>query len=373
VSAEGASEVTTVTPADGKHASAPLAKRDADQSLRASALSTSDPETTAKAVSESHGIVLAHEPNGGQSSVRNRDQWNEAVRRWKKELPPVQSVYQPSGRLPPKALALMILGGSLGIPAGAASAAAVAGITALLVYLLGAVFVAIAEALDVFVCCPLVLMIIVVALGGLAALIAWGCVPAMCVVSLGRQGKNRNVGVSVVVSAMSALGAVLVLALLVPSLDLDFLPGSLRDGLPWWLILLLLIVPLVAACGTALGETVEAKFCETCEVFMDKKPLVELSYGGARLMALAIKEADFLAVAGAMEIAKGNVGRPLLFTCPECHSGCLDLTMAFSASWQRPDKPEQNEEASETWIAASCSVPPKSVEVLRRFRKGRAS
>ena len=81
----------------------------------------------------------------------------------------MQSAYQPSGRLPPRALALMILAGVIGIPAGALSAAVLAGITALLAYLLGALFAAIAEAWDVLVCAPLVFMILVGALGGLVS------------------------------------------------------------------------------------------------------------------------------------------------------------------------------------------------------------
>src|SRR2546428_9744763 len=80
---------------------------------------------------------------------RSKDEAQSAKQRLQKFLPAVQSAYQPSGHMPMAALACMLLGAAVGVPAGAAAGAIVAVVGALVTWLLYSIHILIGNVVHI--------------------------------------------------------------------------------------------------------------------------------------------------------------------------------------------------------------------------------
>jgi len=217
--------------------------------------------------------------------------------RTKRELPQVESAYQPSGKMPDAALGMMIAGFGVSFGAAVLAEVVVGAISAVVIALLLLI-----NGLLLFTGCLWCFGIVILVVVGLIALaapyVAGGWAAAATTTSFGRMGKNRNETVAALLSVGATALSIIVVWLAywlfganqVEALD----PGEVGPTVLMWTGHAVMglggIIALIAAWWMAATMVQEAKFCEECEEYMEESELRALTAGGMRCLVMAIKE-----------------------------------------------------------------------------------
>lgn len=309
-----------------------------------------------------------HEPFS--SAVKDEREAGRELARWKTVLPPVDSAYKPSGRLPFSGLVLTLLGALLGVPAGALA-------TGLLLWLTMYAVMLVTYVLVILVACGVLAwgLALVAGLIGLAALIlafvVGGACSAACTTSLGQLGHNRNPFTAVSLSLASCAGAILLFWMNWPTLtgyvnrklDLEAGAGPTVYGT---ILLLGALVALVTAALVSWGVIMETKYCEQCGKYMDTQLLQATSVEGLRACVRELAERQLTTAADLIEKSPGEHGIPKLFGCAECGRGHLELEVSLKWTWQEEGKPK---EKTESWRVASLELTAEDVALFRPLVK----
>ncbi|HUU43774.1 MAG TPA: hypothetical protein VMX57_08340 [Planctomycetota bacterium] len=334
--------------------------------------------TTSPGPAASRAVVAQIDLKQTQSaSYADKQTADAEVLRIKGMLPEVVSAYSPSGRLPGSAFALLVVGGVLGIPAGAIAGTVILGLTLLAVLLLVLVIGALSEGCGVIWCLP-VFVLIIVGLGGYAVTyIGVGAAAAACVAGMGRLGKNRNVPITIVLALVSAFLAIIVFRFplgMLASLASDS-EGDLAEGadaflemgpLAWIFLVVGLVIALVAAAMIAKLMVEGAKFCEDCEEYMEHWDLKNVTLGGAVVLVDALRSSDLAAAVDVLATSAGQDAAPKLFACPRCGRGYVELTFNFSGKYSTGEGANRQENTLEqSWLTNSQPLTPQQVLLFR--------
>jgi hypothetical protein len=337
---------------------------------------------------------------------------------WKNELPRVQPAYQPSGKLPQEAISWMTGGVVLGIPAGALAGVAVGAAGTLLSVGMVALLKEIKGGRGTIM---LGLATVAVVLGTFFGMFAvLGMVASHLTFLAGKRGKNRSRFASVVLAVVSALLALAPFWMImstspeyVDSRDTkEALSGVFGAG-DFGIVCLVIgaIVAAVAAAVYANKKVKTAKFCETCELFMEAAKPRPVSYAGVKQAAASLGAGKVEEAAASLSIAANQgpeVAKPIepqpvsfaavpeavtalssskidtaatalapvaateqegsveLFHCPRCRAGFVEIKLTFAAQWPKAGKAGQNETMAETWMCVSKALPPGGVDTLAK-------
>ena len=307
-------------------------------------------------------------------------------RKCKHELPEVESAYKPSGRCPRPALYGMSIGSVLSVPGATLAGLVSVFVAPLLAWLVLGLLLYGADKVglrkewlregwprDV-------LRGAVVYVAFLLTFLVIGLGPGWLVGSVAKRTKARNPDVAglfaMAAAVLAALAAGWLLAQFRPDLRLPriFLfeesaraaAGVFGSGAwPWFHTGLAVVLAGFAAACLAYYLVSEQKFCEHCEKPMEWDRLVRFRLGGARLLKAALGQGDFTAAAAVFEVATGRDCRPLLFSCPKCDRGYVELKMEFATHWgeaKEKDKPSMEE----SWLIVSHAVPAEVTVDLRK-------
>jgi hypothetical protein len=285
---------------------------------------------------------------------------------WKEALPEVESAYRPSGRLPGAAVLALTAGMALGAVAGAAVLFVLAGVTTALLFGLVWLLRSLGRVRGKLLLLG-VLLALAVGLGGYGlAFAALGWVAAVTTTGLGRFGKNRHAPAALFASAGSA-----VLALALVNLGVEWVADRLGrnknpaggDGWVGWVALAVEVVGSLLAVAVAgyTGRKMvrSSKFCEGCERYLEGKELPGLGLGRLKALALALREGELEAAGEYLGGPAGEGGKPVLFRCPGCGRGYLEVTARFRAVWQEKDEAK---EKTASWLAASAELDEGEME-----------
>jgi hypothetical protein len=126
------------------------------------------------------------------------------------------------------------------------------------------------------------------------------------------------------------------------------------------------ILAVFVALGAASSFVNNAKFCEECEEYMEEAELKSLNAGAIHAMVLALND-DKPAVAASMLCCDpGNDGKVMLYHCPICDAGYVELTLQFKAKWKDNASDQTRDE---TWRVASVPLDEYEVEWFRIFKE----
>lgn len=304
-------------------------------------------------------------------SCGNRKQAEQQKDKWKAELPPVQSAYHPSGKLPPRALGLMVLGSIVGVPVGALAGGLTLGVGTLLAALCGAVFMGIKEVCNVVACCPVILLFLVAIITYFGMFVAIGVASGVLITEMGKLGKNRNANVPTLLSAVSSFVAVFAFWFIVPRMATDIDNSDLEqayslvfkmEGFGLVCLIVGLIVAVVSAVLFALYRVLSAKFCEKCEVYMEHRELPPVTFEGAKDLANLVATSAIADIPGLPRPISEREGTVALFFCPQCGIGYVEATVTYSATWPSGDS---SQNMSESWLVASRALSANDVNTLR--------
>jgi hypothetical protein len=197
---------------------------------------------------------------------------------------------------------------------------------------------------------------------------------------MGKQAKNRNRPMPVVLSLVSGALAVVVtmfvLKAVVSATDAGRLGGAAEylaeyseSPAVFWLVTGIVVFFAMVAGGACADDLVlNAKFCEPCQLHMDSVKLHAVTLGGLRLLVAAIKQGSVRPAIGVYQSHRGKDGTTALFTCPNCGRGVLDISVAFNGKYKDPQGAEQT--VQETWIVGSAKLGPIDVKRLLPFVEG---
>jgi hypothetical protein len=311
-----------------------------------------------------------HNPHLGSKEVALA-----CLARWKDDMPEVESAYQPSGRMPAHAGIAMVLGAGIGVLAGTLAALVIGAVT---MGVLRGVKWALQGMGKVGGKGPTMIFLVGCAalLAGYAALyVVVGVVTARCTTYVGqRVGKNRSAAAASSISIVAVGVCLMVLYLIRQEFFPWCDPGDFLRHLNWgwtdWLARGLEIAGAslaVALAASQASKMVQAKkFCESCELFMEESALPEVGLGGLRILTTAVQAGEMEAVSCLFdEPPAGIEGKAVLFHCPLCSEGFLEVHAHFHASWPKDEK--SNESKEESWMTASEMLSEKEVELLRPF------
>ena len=315
-----------------------------------------------------------HEFDYFNEEVNDENTAKHLLARWKKQMPQVDSAYQPSGVLPASALLLMIWGFVFSIVM-ALVAEAVVGVLAIAIVALLAVINAVALMGGFIFCIWVIILILVLIVALVAPFIAGGWAAAWTTTLFGRWGKNRNVTVPSLLSILSAAISVPVagfLFVLVAKEPLDqwqpfgFHPETLHT-IYWIVGGIGFLVAIVSAFAVALTIVEGAKFCEDCECYMDKSPLKTLHAGGMRATVQALTDKNIDLAVHMLDRTSGENGNVTLFCCPRCFKGYLEVWVHFKAHWYKKSpgmfqSKEEKHDLQEDWLAASIELESADVQ-----------
>lgn len=235
----------------------------------------------------------------------------------------VESAYKPSGKAPTAALICMLaalpLAAVVGITAGAAFGGLTFAIIGLLPWLLWA-------RLGCAGCATVFLVI-----GSVASIVAggfWiGLAGGWFVAVAGMLGRNRSPRLAAVVSGVGlSLFPIAVWAFIMmigsPNAEVD---AVLKGG---WGVAGLAILVLATGTVAFISSREKAsgqKFCEQCSKYMRKIKLPRVSYKGIRKAAAALEAGNIRDAAVALSSLRGDKGLPVVYTCPICGVGFLEI------------------------------------------------
>jgi len=318
-------------------------------------------------------FALLHRIHLGEhapAKFESQEDAEKAMTQLKSEMPLRPSAYVPSGETPAPALLWMLGGALLGIPAGTVGACVGLLIGGLVCALVGGL--AAATSLCIFWC----LLVVCAVLTFGAQWTLAGIVSAWTIVSMGKLGKNRNPFIPIPFSIVSAAVAVVVFMHLLGHIGSRIaaagkeVPQSVSEaftnsGLFWTLTGIGVVIAAIAAGAFANHLVCEARFCETCNLYMRSVKLKPVSLSGLRVLIKAFDAGNMEAVVGMYEIDQGSDGSSDLFSCPRCRSGYLDVSVAFQS--QYTDKEGQTHTLGFQWRVGSRKLTAEEVRRLRAF------
>lgn len=297
----------------------------------------------------------------------------ETLKEWKVFLPDVLSAYQPSGALPVAGLFGLLLGAFFGTLAGILALIILAGLIFLVGAFLGLILLALAFWAGIL---GIALLLLVILLAVVVPFASAGGAAGFITTFFGRWGKNRNTKVAVILSLLSSSFAVL-------GFWEIFQFWGEEPLNQWWLqqgiafncdivcqiiTILGLLIAIGMACFVANEAVCSAKFCETCEHFMEEEKLKVLTLGGLRAMAKALAEKKSAIAASLLFAPTGGDGEIKLFVCPHCFRGYAELKINFRGHWREGEKAGTIEES---WLVASVELARDEVEKFRTCQKVR--
>jgi hypothetical protein len=268
-------------------------------------------------------------------------------------LPETSSIYEPSGTMPFAAILTQLVGVLLSAPLGLIVGGVVAMVGGLL--LLGDIRKLHGKA-KILPLLGIVLLCLVMPVVGLMA--------ALCSAWFSRLGKNRSPGGAVIFAfgaATIAMGVAWSLFQVYGKEPLNKLfhvqPGTLDT-------VYLAVVLLGAPVGMILGglyahhAVSKEKFCENCEVYLQQEPLPSLQLGGTLALAKALADKNIPVAIDLFAAPPGELGQAVLFSCPSCGKGYLELNTHFQATWTEGDHAK---ESTATWLVASTELSDSEV------------
>ena len=288
----------------------------------------------------------------------------------KRELPLVTSAYKPSGRMPMSALGWMLLGTSAAVLAGVA-AEAIVGILAALVIGLIVLLNGVLAFLGCIWFVAAILGVIVGVLAYLAPFFAGGWAGAWVTTEFGRIGKNRSQLVAGVLSMFAGGLSVGVWWLVFAVVGLSGV-DPLDLGQSWQNVIVNFlmgggaIIAVLTGWFMAASIVQAAKFFEECEEFMDEKELKMLGIGGVKGMVRAIGERKLPLAASMLSCPAGADGKVMLFACPCCDAGFVEIELLFNGQWEQDG---QKNDHAETWLVASEEISEYDVTWFRIFKE----
>ena len=202
----------------------------------------------------------------------------------------------------------------------------------------------------------LLLLVAVVAL-----CVGTGLTTAWITTEIGKQGKNRNTTAAGFLSVTSVVLAYGLACLTIECLSVGQLPREL------WVnrgIVVSAVVSAVLAAGFAVRRVESAKFCENCLTFMASSKLPSVCLGGLKAMAHALNSGNVSAAAQVLRAAStGYEGGTVLFHCPSCERGFVELTVNYPE--RRDERQTEYMQNSRAWLAASVKLTPSDVAMLK--------
>jgi hypothetical protein len=308
---------------------------------------------------------------------------NEAKRvlgDWQTRFPLRKSLFVPSGKTSLKSLTLMFCGGVISVPVSAAVYFLAAVIEMWLVQFLAGVTDWVTNgyggASPVYLVWMAIFPIIGIVIVVLAALVSWGGITAYVssgfVQLFGRLGKNRNIAAGILISMVSVcltFSLPFLLVSLIASLGFDDLIGAF--GLPDWDYTIYSILYTINFAGAVVfsglliaGYIKEAKFCETCMQFMQRKELPGISDEGFGQMMEALNSDSLPRALKIINQMPGQACTPVLFTCPACNQGYLEPTFMFNAMWMQKDKKgnTREERLARSWTTGSYKLSAADID-----------
>ncbi len=313
----------------------------------------------------------------------NREAAEAEREKRKKDLPPVQSAYKPSGKLPTKALGLMIVGTLPGVPAGIVAGVITEGLGALLTVFCVWVTETLGSLIWILLGLPYILMFLNPIFTFIAMYITIGIGSSIIVVNMGRLGKNRNITMAILFSVISGLIAAIAFGFLInrhlliiisaiTNFELDSIPTIhlLNPKIVGW-ALVGYIITVVSAITFTRNKVFAAKFCENCELYMSPWQLNPTTFKESQQIIdhLKVGNTDKAAIIFRDHHSHDmDEGTATIFTCPKCGLGYLDLVIQFSAKWpgsKSSDGTQNYEEISESWLIGSYSLNPNDTELFK--------
>jgi hypothetical protein len=201
---------------------------------------------------------------------------------------------------------------------------------------------------------------------------------------MGRLAKNRNVGVAVTFSLLSALIAVPALGTLMRASHLrdktvtqakepleKTIGAALSQGvdtifdkttLGTSCMIAGLVMATVFAAVSATQVVEGGKFCETCELTMKRWSLKSISLGGVKSLLRALADNNLHSAIKICTIAEGSDCALTLFSCPRCGNGYLEASMTFRGEWIDERKGQQT--LVRDWLVGSHELKTTDAEAL---------
>ena len=105
------------------------------------------------------------------------------------------------------------------------------------------------------------------------------------------------------------------------------------------------------------GISSEHKWCEPCRNRMAAKKLPQLSFRAARYALAALETNDMCEFINRLKGEAGNRATPVIYACPTCHSGFVELEVHFNGQWKNNNGLLKF--TIENWLAASVAAPAK--------------
>jgi hypothetical protein len=310
---------------------------------------------------ECRALARRHEVDPDESfptSFGNRQDAFDQHREVRNALPEIPD-YRYRNVLPSGALASMMLGALIAIPAGMA--------IELLVSLPAAAVIAFAaNTLQNYTGGGMIVVAVAMLLAFIAPFLvgSWAC--ASIVTKMGRRRKNRNRWVAAILASVAAGVAVLLLW----AAHLKFGsepfrvwdPFKMRQNLEAFTSLFFAVNFLIAVVSGgwfAAGMVRELRFCEECQEFTNPLVSKNVHAGAVKAMLLAIASGSVPMVASLMAEEDGQDGILSVYRCPVCGGGIVELAVSIVTM----DKNSHYRRT--TWYVASVDLKKQDVEWFR--------
>lgn len=302
------------------------------------------------------------------------DHYKEATARQtelKEEMPAVPSAYQPSGRFSVAAPLFLLVGAALAALAAAGIALACDG-GAILCWR-GAGWLSDGAArwplgLTIAAWVGIVLLWVVALIVYAASYLLLGAGFAGAFGVANKQGKNRSVFLAMLFALLGLAGCVYGYWLILNRIGWTtwFRHHSdwYDDWHPWSRYILGGLAVVLAA--VLVMEAVQgAKFCESCQLYMDEMQLPKLDEDGASGVIGLLRERQYPEAATLCTDSPGDVCTPHLYICPFCGGGFIDYKLQYQASYKKGGDDDGSGEIDETWIIASRQLEAEEVNDFR--------
>ena len=317
----------------------------------------------------------------------------EMLRRFQMEIPKVLSSYQPSGVIPngcTNALACASLQGAF---LGCFAAIVAALLTVTLLFVPVWLERLMQNGFTGLVACPLiVVMMAAYVFGFLIALAIYPLIGFASLYTVGNASSrilNRNATVSALAAFTSSLMAVLLfwgVASLPPlqemrtqwlssqqekEVNMDNRLGRKAalgkfvyvDG--FYVLQFIGAVSAITLAVWGVWQDVgSSKVCESCECHMKETRLLSMTAGSAIAIVDCVANDNIESLCGLLpKIQKGSSCRLMIYACPTCVAGFLDVVFRFRGDFKRRGK-NGSDHLDAEWLIASCRLTADDVQVI---------